>query len=218
MADTSVRYLSITLQPQPARVVIRPFIPADDPVPRDRPRAQRIADRVLALDREMLAVELARVTAGLSDRHCNAEAILLRRCHEVNGMLIDLCTIDHDQSLLIGAYFREEHAFEGAALLNPSIVAHPDQSGVIEGDVRFVLALRVVGEGHVSSVTFRTGIAHRDGMLTLDAVGLEAVAPRIELVPGTVPDDPGVRLVRDNEQDLSQTVIFPVTERQRHGI
>ena len=214
----TMTYLPLILRPDPARVVIRPFIPADDPAPRDRPRAQRIADRVRALTRAELLAELDRVTRGLAERHHNVKAVLLRRYHEVNGLLIDPSPIDREQSLLIGAYFSEEYAFEGAALLNPSIVPHPDQTGMTQGDVRFVLSLRGVGEGHVSSVTFRTGTCSTDGMVVVDTPGLQAIAPRIELIPGGAEDDPGVRLSCDNDHSLSQTVIFPVTARQRHGI
>lgn len=210
--------LPIILRPDPARVVIRPFVPADDPSPRDRPRAQRIADRVLALDKAELGIELERVTATLSDRHRELKQVFLRRYHDVSGLLIDHCVIEHEQSLLIGAYFSEEYAFEGAALLNPSIVPHPDQSGIMQGEARFVLSLRGVGEGHVSSVTFRTGICHADGSIVLDRPGLQTITPRIEMIPGGAPDDPGVRLFCDNDHDLSQTVIFPVTARQRNGI
>jgi hypothetical protein len=64
---------------------------------------------------------------------------------------------------LIGAYFLHEYSFEAAALFNPSIVAHPDQSGTPEGGLRFVLSLRAVGEGHVSSLTFRTGFIAASG-------------------------------------------------------
>ena len=82
-------HLSIILRPDPSHVVIRPFVPADDPAPRDRPRAQRIADRVRALPKSALVLELERVLAGLSERHGDVEAVLLRRFHEVNGLLTD---------------------------------------------------------------------------------------------------------------------------------
>ena len=211
-------YLPIILRPDPARVVIRPFVPADDPAPQDRPRAQRIADRVLALDTAELGIELDRVTAAVSERHSDLEEVFLRRYHEVNGLLIDHCAISRKQSLLTGAYFSEEYAFEAAALLNPSIVPHPDQMGTAQGDVRFVLSLRAVGEGHVSSIAFRTGICHANGSIVLDTPGLQTITPRIEMIPGGAPDDPGVRLYCDKDHDLSQTVIFPVTVHQRHGI
>ena len=177
-------YLPIILRPDPARVVIRPFVPADDPAPQDRPRAQRIADRVLALDTAELGIELDRVTAAVSERHSDLEEVFLRRYHEVNGLLIDHCAISRKQSLLTGAYFSEEYAFEAAALLNPSIVPHPDQMGTAQGDVRFVLSLRAVGEGHVSSIAFRTGICHANGSIVLDTPGLQTITPRIEMIPG----------------------------------
>jgi predicted GH43/DUF377 family glycosyl hydrolase len=219
--DELATHQPILLRPDPKRVVIRPFVPADDPpgfAVDGRPRAQRIADRVMALSDADLRVDLDRVTAGLSERHRDVNMVLQRRFHEVNGLLIDHCTVAEEQALLIGAYFSEEYAFEAAALFNPSIVAHPDQSGVQPGDVRFILSLRGVGEGHVSSVTFRTGICGADGTVAVDAPGLQAVAPRIESIPGGAPDDPGVRLLCEDSRDLSEVVIFPMTLNQRHGI
>lgn len=214
-------HLPIMLRPDPARVVIKPFVPAEDPpgyVIKDRPRAQRIADRVLALDAVSLAQELHRVTESLASRYRDATRILLRRFHDVNGLVIDHCAVSHDQALLIGAYFSEEYAFEAAALFNPSIVPHPDQSGVAKGSIRIILSLRGVGEGHVSSVTFRTGICGSDGAIVVDPPSLLAITPHIEYIPGGQPDDPGVRLVCDESRDLSEVVIFPVTPSQRHGI
>lgn len=219
--DDFMTHHPITLRADPSRVVIRPFVPADDPpasVAKGRPRAQRIADRVLALDDAGLQAELDQVTVNLADRHRDVEHVLQRRFHEVNGLLIDHCAIKPAQALLIGAYFSEEYAFEAAALFNPSIVTHPDQSGVPAGAVRFVLSLRGVGEGHVSSVTFRTGICGPNGALAVEPPGTMAIAPRIENIPGGVRDDPGVRLFLEASPDLSELVIFPMTIHQQHGI
>ena len=219
--DDLMTSLPILLRPDPSRVVIRPFVPADSPAtlsPLAPPRAQRIADRVLALDGTSLRVELNQVSKNLADRHRNVEQLLQRRFHEVNGLLIEHCSVEHEQALLIGAYFSEEYAFEAAALFNPSIVAHPDQAGVPSGAVRFVLSLRSVGEGHVSSVTFRSGICGPDGTVTMAPPNLHAIAPRIESIPGGVPDDPGVRLFCEDSHDLSEIVISPMTSHQRHGI
>ena len=218
--DIALR-LPILLKPDPSRVVIRPFIPAEDPpstASKDRPRAQRIADRILALNDADLSIELERVSASLKERHRDVELVLERRFHEVNGLLIDHCSVRHEQALLIGAYFSEEYAFEAAALFNPSIVAHPDQTGVAVGAIRFVLSLRGVGEGHISSITFRTGMCGSDGSVIVDAPGQQAVAPRIESIPGGAADDPGVRIFCEKSDDLSEVVIFPITARQRHGI
>lgn len=219
--DDLVKHLPIILRADPARVVIRPFIPADDPpehAPMDRSRAQRIADRVLALDDSALLAEILRVTTSLSERHRDVAHVLLRRFHEVNGLLIEHVAITDKQALLIGAYFSEEYAYEAAALLNPSMVLHPDQTDVPAGDVRFVLSLRGVGEGHISSVAFRTGICRGDGSVFVETPGLLAIAPRNEPIPGGAPGDPGVRLICESGQDLSQIVIFPTTPNQRHGI
>jgi predicted GH43/DUF377 family glycosyl hydrolase len=216
-----VTHLPILLRPDPARVVIKPYVPAEAPpgfANTDSPRAQRVADRVLGLDEASLDHELDRVFENLDRRHCDAQRILLRRFHEVNGLVIDHCKVSHKQALLIGAYFCEEYAFEAAALFNPSIVVHPDQAGVAPGAVRFILSLRGVGEGHVSSVTFRTGICGADGTITIDPPSHNAHSPRIEYIPGGNPDDPGVRLICENGHDLSEVVLFPVTPSQRHGI
>jgi predicted GH43/DUF377 family glycosyl hydrolase len=221
MTTDLMTHLPIVLRPDPSRVVIRPFIPAETPsddAANDRPRAQRIADRVLALSDAGLQAELSRVIASLTERHDNIAHVLDRRFHEVNGLLINPCTITSAQMLLIGAYFSEEYAFEAAALFNPSIVAHPDQTGVSDGALRFVLSLRGVGEGHMSSIAFRTGICAADGALTIDPPGLQAISPRIENIPGGAPDDPGVRLFCADGGDLSQVVIFPITRHQQHGI
>jgi predicted GH43/DUF377 family glycosyl hydrolase len=216
-----VTHLSILLRPDPARVVIKPYVPAEAPPgygTKDSSRAQRVADRVLALDEAGLDHELARVFENLDRRHGDAQRILLRRCQEVNGLVIDHRIVTHQQSLLIGAYFSEEYAFEAAALFNPSIVVHPDQTDMPAGAVRFILSLRGVGEGHVSSVTFRTGICGADGAITIDPPSRSAHSPRIEYIPGGNPDDPGVRLICEGEHELSEIVIFPVTPSQRHGI
>ena len=216
-----LNHLPIQLRADPARVVIQPFVPADDPPPADSPertRAQRLADRVLDLDEAEVREELARVVASLSDRHRGIEDVLLRRFHEVNGLMIAARPVSDDQAHLIGAYFCEEYSFEAAALFNPSIVAHPDQTGLAAGALRFVLSLRGVGEGHVSSITFRCGVFTPEGAVVMDAASSQAISPRIEMIPGGEPDDPGVRLSCEESRDLSEIVIFPITYRQRHGI
>ncbi len=221
MTSDMVTHLPIMLRPDPARVVIRPFTPADDlPIflSTPRSRAQRIADRVLGLDEAVGREQLALAVDNLSGRHRGVKAVLLRRFHDVNGLMIDPGSVSPDQAHLIGAYFCEEYAFEAAALFNPSIVIHPDQSAIAPGAVRFILSLRAVGEGHISSITFRTGVCTADGGIVIDPTSDDAISPRIENIPGGAPDDPGVRLYCEESRDLSEVVIYPVTSNQRHGI
>ncbi len=85
--------------------------------------------------------------------------------------------------MLIGAYFSEEYSFEAAALFNPSIVPHPDQTGVVEGEIRVLLSLRGIGEGNISSVTFRTGSWSQNSKLTIETPCIQAISPRIKLNP-----------------------------------
>ena len=240
--DVAVAHLPIILRPDPARVVLRPFIPADDPSNADIPstdnpsRAQRLTERVMALDDQAVEAELARVVASFSDRHRDIAAVLLRRFQEVSGAIsraqpvpgaepmIDAQAQRDEQALsaarqhLIGAYFSEEYSFEAAALFNPSIVAHPDQTQMPPGSLRFVLSLRGVGEGHVSSITFRTGIVKADGTIVIDPASTEAISPQITFIPGDIPNDPALRLSCTESRDISEIVIFPVTIHQQHGI
>ena len=204
--DDIVTHLPITLRPDPARVVIKPFEPAEAPPgfdTKDSPRAQRIVERILSLEAPDLTGELARVCESLSTRYRSTDDILMRRFDDVNGVIFRHCDIPRDRALLIGAYFSEEYAFEAAALFNPSIVPHPDQKDVPSGSVRFILSLRGVGEGHLSSVTFRTGLFAADGTLIVDPPSLLATVPRIETIVDGQPDDPAVRLFCDASRDLS---------------
>lgn len=215
--DALMTKLPILLRPDPARVVIKPFLPAEDaPLSgaNSQSRAQRIADRVTALAAADLTSELARVLASLADHYRDVETILMRRFEAINGTTITKCAVTRDQSLLIGAYFCEEYAFEAAALFNPSIVIHPNQSGVSVGALRFILSLRSVGEGHLSSVTFRTGVWQPSGSITIDPLSLRAITPRIE---HDATNDI-VRLFCDESHDLSEIVFFPILPSQRHGI
>jgi hypothetical protein len=206
-SNVFVKHLPIQLRADPARVVIRPFTPADEPPPPGssrQTRAQGLADRVFDLSDDDVGDELARVIASLSKRHRNISEVLLRRFHEVNGVMIAAREVRTDQAHLLGAYFCEEYSFEAAALFNPSIVAHPDQTGIAAGALRFILSLRGVGEGHVSSITFRTGSFTSDGAIVMDAASSQAISPRIEMIPGGEIGDPGVRLSCEDSRDLSE--------------
>jgi len=121
------------------------------------------------------------------------------------------------QRQLVGAYFLHEYAFEAAALFNPSIVAHPDQSGAPAGDRRFILSLRAVGEGHISSLTFRSGTIAADGSLEIDPAGRLASIPLVKSrTAGAAGEE--IELAFEPRPDISERIIFPVTEAQSNGI
>jgi len=216
-----VNHLPIQLHADPARVVIRPFFPADETQPADctrTTRAQGLANHVLAMSQIELEEAVAQVIGSISDRHRQMEEVLMRRFHEISGELIHVGPVSPLQAQLLGAYFCEEYSFEAAALFNPSIVLHPDQSNLTTGSVRFILSLRGVGEGHVSSITFRTGTYVSEGTVIMDPASPYAISPRIETIPDDASDDPGLKLSCEESRDLSEVVIFPITFHQRHGI
>jgi predicted GH43/DUF377 family glycosyl hydrolase len=206
--------LDAQLWPDPSRTVIRPFgfgYPAAFADGRT-PRAQVVADRVRALDEDMRRRMQDLLLAPMRERHRNVEQVLLRRFEEVRDQ-IGPDPVDAEDRLLIGAYFSQEYAFESAALFNPSIVALPPEEQDDPACVRFILSLRGIGEGHVSSVTFRTGTWGPGDRLLLDPPSSEGVPPCIERH-----HDEWVRLVCEDSQDVSETVLFPVLPSQRQGI
>ena len=118
---------------------------------------------------------------------------------------------------LIGAYFLNEYSFEASALFNPSIVKHPDQTGAPPNGCRFILSLRAVGEGHISSLTFRSGTIAENGSVTVDPTARLASVPRIKSRSASLNGD-GVEVIFPLDQELSERVIFPITDSQANGI
>src|SRR6185503_2930674 len=110
---------------------------------------------------------LGQVLGEFADRHEQVEKIFHARFEEVNFYLQPEAQPSMERQKLIGAYFTHEYSPESAALFNPSIVPHPDQSGVPKGALRFILSLRATGEGHISSITFRTGVVSAQHRITL---------------------------------------------------
>jgi predicted GH43/DUF377 family glycosyl hydrolase len=211
---------ALYLRPDPSRVIVRPFKPATEPRdlnPTDKTRANHIVARVLDLDSETVASELADVLEHFLGRHRNLLATFEARAEEMEEAFAAHGVFSNIQRQLVGAYFLNEYSFEASALFNPSIVPHPDQSGVREGGVRFILSLRAVGEGHVSSVTFRTGTIAANGSLAVDPAARLATIPQIRH-RASGPDGDCVELIFKPEEDLSERVIFPVTDSQSNGI
>ncbi len=207
---------ALHLRPDPSRVVVRPFRPAVEPRdlhPVDKTRANHIVDRVLAMTADETDALLAETLRNFDDRHRNLPAIFERRAAEMEDAFTAHKSFSQAQRQLVGAYFLHEYSFEAAALFNPSIVPHPDQSGVAAGCRRFILSLRAVGEGHISSLTFRSGILAADGTVTIDPPARLAATP---VVTARVGDR--LELGFDPASDIAERVIFPVTERQANGI
>ena len=217
-ATSVLDHYDVILRPDPSRTVVRPFeleYPEKFRVA-GHSRVQAIVDRILSLDDAALAVAQARIVDSLDARHRDVDAMLLRRYDEVAAALPAPPTARDDQRCLIGAYFSEEFSYEAAALFNPSAVLAPDQANAPDGGVRFVLSLRGIGEGHVSSVAFRTGSWTPGSTLTIDPPSVVAVPPIIE--GSSVDAGAVVHLHCGGAHEISETVLFPVLPSQRQGI
>jgi len=199
--------------------VVRPFKPATEPRDfnsTDRTRANHIVDRVLALDVETVAAQLKDVLDNFRGRHRNLIEIFEQRAQEMGVVFSAHPSFTEDQRRLLGAYFLHEYSFEAAALFNPSIVAHPDQSGAPPGGRRFILSLRAVGEGHVSSLTFRSGAIAADGNVSVDPPARLASIPMLR--EPLALDADRAEVYFSPEEDISERVIFPVLASQSNGI
>jgi predicted GH43/DUF377 family glycosyl hydrolase len=211
---------ALYLRPDPARVVVRPFKPATEPRdlnPTDKSRANHIVDRVMALDADATKHQLAEVLENFQGRHRNLLQTFEARADDMEEALNPHAVFTRMQRQLIGAYFLHEYSFEASALFNPSIVAHPDQSGAPAGGLRFILSLRAVGEGHVSSLTFRSGTIAANGTVSVDPTARLASTPKLKTWT-TGPGGYQIELVFHPEEDISERVIFPITETQSNGI
>jgi predicted GH43/DUF377 family glycosyl hydrolase len=144
------------LRPDQSRILLRPFNPGDSQ------RAARIIARIMTIPEEQVAPLLEEISAGFSRRHQNIRKLFLERFKQVRGAFLTDEGVSEQRRQLIGSYFLAEYSLESSGLFNPSIVPHPDQTGLPGGALRFILSLRAVGEGHISSITFRTGILHAD--------------------------------------------------------
>ena len=153
---------SVLLQPDRTRVLVRPFRPTS------QERAAKICAQVLALSEGDVHALLDEIQAEFGERHLKIRKLLRRRFDDVRPGLVINQELSEERELLLGAHFTHEYSFEAAALFNPSIVEHPDQSEVPSGSLRFILSLRATGEGHISSITFRTGLLDADARITIN--------------------------------------------------
>lgn len=208
----------LRLQADPARVVIRPFHLTWQAKDSDPTRARRLVDQVLSLDTRTARAELSLVFRDFEARHAQTQQVFMARFKEVERQLgLGRSAIPEERKQLIGAYFCHEYSYAAAAVMNPSVVPHPDQSQSSEGACRIVLTLRAVGEGHISSITFREGLVTPDRRLELTPEPPFAAAMTCTANCVGRAGEP-VKVRRLANTTLSGSVIFPVTEAQRHGL
>jgi hypothetical protein len=209
----------VILHPDPARTVLRPFAPEDPAAfaTPGHPRTERIARRLIEMDAGLRRRQFRRLHTMLGQRHRDLDVALDARFEAIADCVPREARDNPELRRVVAGYLLEEYSFEAAALFNPSIVAHPDQTGAPEGGVRFLLSLRGIGEGHLSSITFRTGQwCPRDGFV-VDPASPTAATPRITAQEEDA-DGACTRIDCTGSEEVSETVLFPVTAAQRQGI
>lgn len=208
----------LRLKADPARVVVRPFHLAWQGNRSDPGRARRLVDQVLTMSDQEIGRALQQVMQNFEQRHWQTRKVFLRRFAEISKLLsLSLTGIGDKRQQLIGAYFCQEYSYAAAALMNPSVVPHPDQSGLDQHTMRVLMSLRAVGEGHISSIAFREGLVSDRGALELapePPFAMAADSPDLDLLCS----DCTVTVYRNEDANLSGTVIFPVTPAQANGL
>ena len=154
-----------------SRVVTRLFVPGQEGFEQQDSRAGAVLARVLALSDDEVLRSLDDVISRFDSRHRDLGGTFLRHARELADRLQPDASVSDARMLLIGAAFTSEYAIEGAALCNPSVIAHPDQTGTAPGELRIVMSVRGIGEGHRSSIGFRTGVVDASGCPRIDPPG-----------------------------------------------
>ncbi len=176
MAPIPVTRSEVRLFPDPRRLVAKTYMPADHGHHDGMSRAELLLERVLAMSPVETELALRQIWDSFGDRHADLDRLLLDGFSAVEHFAP--AGISADTRRVIGSYFLHEYSLEGAALTNPSIVAAPDQTGAPDGAIRVIVSLRAVGEGHISSIEFRTGMVGAGGSIELDTAGAPVTGVR----------------------------------------
>lgn len=159
------------LMPDPTRVISRLFVAGQEDYGATQSRATQVLDRVLALSEDDVCRALDDVYNRFIERHEDLTEELERHAHRMANRVQPGLILSQERWRLIGAIFTHEFSIEASALTNPSIVVHPNQEGVDDGSLRFVMSVRGIGEGHRSSIGFRSGVVAADGEIQMDSPG-----------------------------------------------
>lgn len=204
---THLHKIPVKLFADPKRVITLPsFYPGVD-------RVKRIYKRIANLSMEGADELLTITNSEFAHRHKNIEAIYLKNYTVFKSQYNSFEELPVIKKLLLGAMLTKEYSIQSAALFNPSMVPHPDQSNLKSGEKRFIISLRSVGEGHISSIEFRSGVVDEKGNLSLDETSRYSLT-------GEVYDEDvlNYKLNFPKDSELSERVLFPQTESESVGM
>ena len=215
-----VKRLDIQLKADSKRVILR-FLGLNPE------RTEKLLKRVLAIPEGQFESLYSDIKTNFGNRHRNPEHEFLKHFKKISHLIPDKLTLTEIEKLVIGAYFSMEYSIQAAALFNASIVKHPDQSNAKDGEICFIMSLRAVGEGHISSIEFRSGIITGDGLILMDEVSSFCTLPELNPIP--IGKDKGALSIKTEEildynlefKDqipLSERVIFPTVNIESMGM
>lgn len=203
----NIKRIAKKFQPDYSRVIVKPHVPKGDE------RIKRIIERVLTLTEEQVENILNKVVTNFSNRHKNIWDAFDSNFNEIKHLLPENTPMSNNRRALLGAYFSCEYSIQSAAFFNPSIVPHPDQSGVEEGCLRFVLSFRSVGEGHISSIEFRSGIIDKCCNFSFDEISRYAERANIASNPVYDKDTFFMKLAEmQNPEDIISKQVYALLD------
>ncbi|MGK9476274.1 glycoside hydrolase family 130 protein [Melioribacter sp. OK-6-Me] len=204
----NIKKTGLMITPDHRRVLLKSFEPYE------KDRIHRIIDRILSLSEVSATLEYQRVRNNFLARHKKTEKFFINRYEEINKRYLNIKKeISDVRKLLIGAYFSNEYSLEHSALFNPSIVPHPDQSNLRPQQMRFIMSLRATGEGHISSIVFRTGVIDENLNIHLDTVSDYVVMPSINNI-----SEDYYEADFNYDDDYTEITLFPQTKAESNGI
>ena len=205
----TVTRMNIKIEAKPERVISK-YLKVNG-----EERIRRIVSDVLSIDEKAVEETLNQVLEEFENRHTGFKKILLENYNIIEAYITSPAALSLSRKLLLGSYFTHEYSVESAALFNPSIVVHPDQSGLEKGEVRFILSLRATGEGHISSIEFTSGIISKAGEITLDPTPSKLTGANLTW---SDTNNTNYDISFDKETALGSRVIFPVSEAESGGL
>jgi predicted GH43/DUF377 family glycosyl hydrolase len=178
-------------------------------------RVRNVVNRVEGLSEDNARVCMEMTMESFAGRHRNLQETFRDNFRKIESLVPR--NLSAQKKMLLGAYLTKEYSIQSAALFNPSIVPHPDQSQLKRGQLRFVMSLRATGEGHISSIVFQTGIIDRTGDIRLDEptgyfTRLRVREPAGEILDGNydLEDSSGI--------PFNEKVIFPTAKAESMGM
>lgn len=173
--NPKIKRKKVKILGDPERVIARLHLPGDSD------RIKRILERIIALPETSAVTLFEQVMLDFAERHRDILRIFEQNWQAVAIYLPPDTQLSETKQSLIGAYFTKEYSIESAALFNPSIIPHPDQSKLQPDALRFIISLRATGEGHISSIVFRSGILDGNNLLTFDPISNYVETPTLQL-------------------------------------